>query len=335
MLTLQNIFKLYSLRTGFFSHAEGQIHALNGVSLHIAPGEIYGLVGETGCGKTTLGRILVSLLRPSAGILTFRGNDGRVFPVHALRKAELKEYRSRVRYIFQDPAHSLNPRMSIGEILMNAYRFSPRWTNKQDAKIRIQEVLSEVELPESILDRHPPDFSGGQRQRISIARALLTRPELLICDEVVSALDAPIRKKILDLLLRLRDSQSCSIMFISHDLATVSFISDRVGVLFRGILVEEAPVLQLLENRQHPYSTMLYGSIPQLGQKHETSTNRYSTAQYNPVKPPIPEDVWNQRYQEALRLAEQLGIGQLAAGEFPPTGQTSSHYVSQDLQNIV
>jgi oligopeptide/dipeptide ABC transporter ATP-binding protein len=263
--------KRFNLEAGFFARAGGRfVDAVRDVSFYIGKNESYGLVGESGCGKTTTARLLVRMYEADGGSITYdpgapAGASGEgaetSVDVRALRGEGLKRYREKVKYVFQDPARSLNPRMSVYEVLASGCRWSSgAKTGKGELRERAAGILEEVGLSAPDLERRPAEFSGGQRQRISIARGLLMRPDLLICDEVVSALDLSIQGQILNLLLDIREKQNLSFLFIAHDLKVASYFCDRIGVMYRGRLMEEAPAAGLHKTGLHPYTRLLFAS---------------------------------------------------------------------------
>jgi oligopeptide/dipeptide ABC transporter ATP-binding protein len=236
--------------------ASGTVRAVDGVSLEIAEGETVALVGESGCGKSTLGKSLVRLVDPSSGNVTFKGRD-----VTAMAGRELRSVRRSIQMIFQDPFASLNPRQTIRAILTAPLTVHGIGERTQREAIAAQ-MVAHVGLPEDSLDRFPHEFSGGQRQRIGIARALILQPELVICDEPVSALDLSIQAQILNLLVEMKTELSLSYLFISHDLSVVRYFADRVLVMYLGRIVESAPTSELWTGAKHPYTQALLAAVP-------------------------------------------------------------------------
>ncbi|MCL2705029.1 MAG: ABC transporter ATP-binding protein [Spirochaetaceae bacterium] len=265
VISATNLRKRFNLEAGFFARLGRYVHAVNGVSLVIGRNETYGLVGESGCGKTTTARLLVRMYEADEGEITFQRRDGNIEDVRSLKGLEFKRYRERVKYIFQDPARSLNPRMTVYEVLTSGARWSMKRHGAAGKAILREEaaaILEEVGLSAADLERRPAEFSGGQRQRISIARGLLMKPDILICDEVVSALDVSIQGQILNLLLDLRSShQELSFLFIAHDLKVACYFCDRIGVMYRGEIMEEAPAAEIWKQGLHPYTELLFSSV--------------------------------------------------------------------------
>jgi oligopeptide/dipeptide ABC transporter ATP-binding protein len=257
LITVENLRKRFNLEAGFFARFGRFVYAVNGVSFSIGENETYGLVGESGCGKTTTARLLVRMYKNDGGSIMYRDD----VDVAKLRGGELKKYREKVKYIFQDPARSLNPRMTVYEVLTSGYRWSSSWPGHGEARKEAAAILEETGLSSADLERRPAEFSGGQRQRISIARGLLMKPELLVCDEVVSALDVSIQGQILNLLLDLKSRRDLSFLFIAHDLKAASWFCDRIGVMYRGELLEEAPADNLYRSARHPYTKLLFQAV--------------------------------------------------------------------------
>ncbi|WP_299819648.1 oligopeptide/dipeptide ABC transporter ATP-binding protein [uncultured Jannaschia sp.] len=234
------------------------VHALNGVSLDVQRGETLGIVGESGCGKSTLARCLVRLLDCDDGRVVYDGTD-----IATLSGAERRRFNARVQMIFQDPYSSLNPRMSVRQILSEALRVH-RMRPPGEIDARVAELLDTVRLPPDAADRHPHAFSGGQRQRIGIARALAVEPEVLVADELVSALDVSVQAQVVNLLLELQDRLSLTVVFVAHDLRLVRHISHRVAVMYLGKVVEVAPTERLFRDPRHPYTQALLAAAPEI-----------------------------------------------------------------------
>jgi oligopeptide/dipeptide ABC transporter ATP-binding protein len=268
LLSVSHLYKRFNLEAGFFARFGRFVNAVNDISFSIGKNQSYGLVGESGCGKTTTARMLVRMYEADSGeILYYQGNA----PLNAaaLRKEELRQYREKVRYVFQDPARSLNPRMSVYEVLVSGCRrpLRKRGVTEKELRGKAAAILEEAGLQAADLEKRPSEFSGGQRQRISIARALLMEPELLICDEVVSALDVSIQGQILNLLLDIREKRDMSFLFIAHDLKVACYFCDRIGVMYKGELMEEAPAADLYREGLHPYTQLLFSSAAGVSNK--------------------------------------------------------------------
>jgi len=274
VLTVSNLYKRFNLEAGFFARFGRFVNAVNDISFFIGKNESYGLVGESGCGKTTTARMLVRMYESDSGEIIFdHGNEKT--KVAELKKEALRKYREKVRYVFQDPARSLNPRMSVYEVLVSGCRrpLKKRGVTEKQLKMKAAAILEEVGLQESDLEKRPSEFSGGQRQRISIARALLMEPEVLICDEVVSALDVSIQGQILNLLIDIREKRDISFLFIAHDLKVACYFCDRIGVMYKGELMEEARANDLYSTALHPYTQLLFSSAAGLPGKEESKEN--------------------------------------------------------------
>ncbi len=235
----------------------GRVHALNGISLRIYRGETLGLVGETGCGKSTFCRSVMRIYKPSEGRIFFRGRD-----IAQARESQLKELRQSMQMIFQDPAESLNSRMNVGSVIEEPLIIQTHLRASEREK-KCLALLEQVGLPPDTYHRYPHEFSGGQRQRIAIARALALDPQILVCDEAVSALDVSVQAQVLNLLLRLQKDRGLTLLFISHDLSVVRHMSDRVAVMYLGSVMEIASSRRIYEQARHPYTTALIASIPQ------------------------------------------------------------------------
>ena len=258
IIELENIRKYFPVTKGVvLRRAVGQVKAVDGVSFRIQEGETYSLVGESGCGKTTTARMVLQVETPTDGIMRFNGKDARAFT-----GSDRREYRASVQAVFQDPWSSLNPRMRVGSIIMEPL-LTNRPMGKHETQEQLETLLRDVGLRQAQGDYYPHEFSGGQRQRIAIARALSTRPRLIVLDEPVSALDVSIRAQILNLLKELQSGYELSYLLIAHNLATVRYMSHIVGVMYLGKIVEEAPPIELFTNPQHPYTkALISASLP-------------------------------------------------------------------------
>ncbi len=263
VLEIKNLKKYFPLKKGFLGGVKDWVKAVDDVSLQVRRGRTLGLVGESGCGKTTLGRTVLRLIEPTEGVISYNGTD-----ITKLDKEAMRNMRRKMQIIFQDPYASLNPRMTIGAALTEPMVIHNLGTNKRERLDMAATLMKRVGLDPIMLNRYPHEFSGGQRQRICIARALAVRPEFIICDESVSALDVSIQAQILNLLLDLQEEFNLTYVFISHDLAVVKFISDEIAVMYNGKVVEKNDAISIYENPQHEYTKKLLSAIPKGIPKH-------------------------------------------------------------------
>ena len=305
ILIVENLIKHYPIRRGVVPTTVGYVRAVDGVSFSIPRGKTLGLVGESGCGKTTTGRVILRLIPPTSGRVVFNGRD-----VFALSEREMRTVRREMQIIFQDPYGSLNPRMTVGAMLaepilvhhiepQNLNNYSPEAakppntrgprvisSKRRRANQRVDELLHLVGLSPEHASRYPHEFSGGQRQRIGIARALSMNPKLIVCDEAVSALDVSIQAQILNLLRDLQKDFGITYLFIAHDLAVVKHISDRIAVMYLGEIVEEADTDEIFSNPLHPYTKALLSAIPEPVPKKKGQRVRIEGDVPTPIDPP-------------------------------------------------
>lgn len=256
LLRVDNLVKHFPIMAGIFQSQVGVVHAVDGISFNIRRGETFGLVGESGCGKSTAGRAILQLHHPTSGKVYFNDVD-----LVSMKSEELRKMRQRMQMIFQDPYASLNPRMIIRDIVGEPLVVHGATVN-QEFKEKVDQLLETVRLNSGFASRYPHEFSGGQRQRIGIARALALEPEFIICDEPISALDVSIQAQIINLLEDLQEKLNLTYLFIAHDLSVVRHISDRVGVMYLGVMVEAASRDELYHHPLHPYTQALLSAVP-------------------------------------------------------------------------
>jgi oligopeptide/dipeptide ABC transporter ATP-binding protein len=256
ILAVEGVRKFFPIRRGFFKRVAGYVEAVKDASFQIESGQTLGLVGESGCGKTTLARLILKLLQPDDGRIAFKGKD-----ITNLTEKEMKPLRRDIQIIFQDPYGSLNPRMTVGQSIAEGLLVSGI-RDRSAQKDRLAQLLQMVGLSPLVMDRYPHEFSGGQRQRVGIARALSVDPDLIICDEPVSALDVSIQAQIINLLKDLQEQLSLSYLFISHDLNVVGYLCSEVAVMYKGYIVEYASTDELFDNPVHPYTQLLLSAAP-------------------------------------------------------------------------
>ncbi|MEY4681918.1 MAG: hypothetical protein RLZZ276_3567, partial [Pseudomonadota bacterium] len=280
VLTVRGLRKHFATGGGLSRAAAVTVRAVDGIGFEVGAGEAFGIVGESGCGKSTAGRAILRLIEPDAGEIVYRGQD-----VRAASGAALRALRRKLQIVFQDPYSSLNPRRSIGRALAEPIEVHGIAGSAQEVRARVASLLEEVGLPADAAERYPHEFSGGQRQRIGIARALALEPEFIVADEAVSALDVSVQAQVINLMRQLQRDLKLTYLFISHNLAVVRHVSDQVGVMYLGRLVELADKADLFSQPRHPYTRMLLDAIPDIQMSGRQRTPVQGEVP-NPLQPP-------------------------------------------------
>ena len=302
----------FPVRGGVFYTTKATCKAVDGVSFDLKPGETLGLVGESGCGKSTVAKSVVRLLKPTTGSIQFNGHD-----ISTKSQGQLRELRRELQMVFQDPAESLNPRHTIGQILEEPFIIQKMGTRAERSEWAA-ELLKRVGLPADAVHKYPFEFSGGQRQRIGIARALALKPKLIVCDEPVSALDVSVQAQVLNLLLELQRDFGLAYLFIAHDLSVVQHMSDRVAVMYLGKIVEMAPAAELYQNPRHAYTKALLDAIPVADPTKHRERQLLRGDVPSPINPPagcaFGHRMKHPKWEESTKM--DLSLKEVSPGHF-------------------
>jgi oligopeptide/dipeptide ABC transporter ATP-binding protein len=323
ILQVQNLIKYFPVKQGRLFSKPLTLKAVDGISLQLKAGETLGIVGESGCGKSTLAKTIARLIPSTSGKILFKQAD-----ISTLKHKELKAIRSNIQYVFQDPYESLNPRHTVLTILEEPFIVHSNLSREERQK-KVQELLARVGQPADCLQKYPYEFSGGQRQRIGIARAIALEPDVLICDEPVSALDVSVQSQIINLLTDLQKELGLSIIFIAHDLAVVKHISDRIAVMYLGEIIEEASSDDLFNRPAHPYTQLLINAIPNPDPNKKRKKNQLQGELPSPINPPP-----GCRFQSRCKLGDDqcLEINPpLIARSGQKTHMTACHHSAQAI----
>ncbi|NNG85251.1 dipeptide ABC transporter ATP-binding protein [Streptomyces cacaoi] len=336
MLEVRDLVKHFPLTQGILVKRQiGAVKAVDGISFDLYPGETLGIVGESGCGKSTVAKLLMHLERPTSGTIKYKGED-----ITHLSGRALREVRRNIQMVFQDPYTSLNPRMTVGDIIGEPFDIHPDVAPKGDRRRKVQELLDVVGLNPEYINRYPHQFSGGQRQRIGIARGLALRPEIIVADEPVSALDVSVQAQVVNLMEKLQDEFGLSYMFIAHDLSIVRHISDRVGVMYLGKMAEIGTDEQIYEHPTHPYTQALLSAVPVPDPEARDGRERIVLEGDvpSPANPPSGCRFRTRCWKATDKCAEEvplLAVPETFAGQDTPAAHPSACHFAEEKAAVV